>query len=55
MLHQLAKNQNWAKFAPVLGVASTIWLLWFFKPNEALFWAYINIPLYFFHQTEEHL
>jgi len=34
--------------------ASSIWLLWFFKPSEVLFWAYINIPLYLFHQTEEH-
>ena len=55
MLQQLSKNQNWAKIAPVLGVASAIWLFCFFKPTEALFWAYINIPLYFFHQTEEHL
>jgi hypothetical protein len=55
VLQQLSKNQNWAKIAPVLGVASAIWLFWFFKPTEALFWAYINIPLYFFHQTEEHL
>jgi len=54
MIHQLSKNQNWAKIAPVLGIASSIWLLWFFKPSEALFWAYINIPLYLFHQTEEH-
>ncbi len=54
MLQQLSKNQNWAKMAPVLGVASAIWLFWFFNPSEALFWAYINIPLYFFHQTEEH-
>lgn len=55
MIQQFSKNQNWAKLAPVLGVVSTLWLLWFFKPTEALFWAYINIPLYFFHQTEEHL
>jgi hypothetical protein len=54
MIQQLSKNQNWAKIAPVLGVASSIWLLWFFKPSEVLFWAYINIPLYLFHQTEEH-
>jgi len=54
MLQLLAKNQNWAKIAPVLGVVSTLWLFGFFKPTEALFWAYLNIPLYFFHQTEEH-
>jgi len=54
MIQQLAKNQNWAKITPVFGVLSTIWLLWFFKPTDVLFWAYVNIPLYFFHQTEEH-
>jgi len=54
LIQQLSKNQNWAKIAPVLGVASAIWLFLFFKPTEALFWAYINIPLYFIHQTEEH-
>jgi hypothetical protein len=54
MLQQIAKNQNWAKIAPVFGVVSTLWLFWFYKPTEVLFWAYINIPLYFFHQTEEH-
>ena len=54
MIQQLSRNQNWAKFAPVLGVATTVWLFWFFKPADVLFWAYINIPLYLFHQTEEH-
>ena len=54
MIRQFAKNQNWAKLAPLLGIISTLWLLLFFKPTEPLFWAYINIPLYFFHQTEEH-
>ncbi|MEA3313994.1 MAG: HXXEE domain-containing protein [Caldisericota bacterium] len=39
----------------MLGVISAIWLFWFFKPIELLFWAYVNIPLYFFYQTEEHL
>jgi len=54
MIQQLSKKQNWAKIAPILGVVSTIWLFLFFKPTEVLFWAFINIPLYFFHQTEEH-
>ena len=54
MIQQLSKNQNWAKIAPIFAIASSIWLLWFFKPSEILFWAYINIPLYLFHQTEEH-
>jgi hypothetical protein len=55
MIQQLSKNQNWAKIAPVLGVVSSIGLFLFFKPTQTLFWAFINIPLYFFHQTEEHL
>jgi hypothetical protein len=54
MLRQLLKNQNWAKITPLLGVVSAFWLFWFYKPTEALFWAYINIPLYLFHQAEEH-
>jgi len=54
MLQQLSKNQNWAKIAPVLGGISAIWLFLFFRPTQALFWAYVNIPLYLFHQTEEH-
>jgi len=54
MIQQLSKNQNWAKIAPVLGVISTILLFLFLKPTDVLFWAYINIPLYLFHQTEEH-
>jgi len=54
MIQQLSKNQNWAKLTPVLGVISAIWLFWFFKPTELLFWAYVNIPLYLFHQAEEH-
>ncbi len=55
MIQQLSKNQNWAKIAPILGAVTTIWLFLSFRPTEVLFWAYINIPLYFFHQTEEHL
>jgi hypothetical protein len=54
MIQQLSKNQNWAKIAPLLGVVTAALLFWFFKPSEVLFWAYINIPLYLFHQTEEH-
>ena len=54
MIQQFSKNQNWAKITPILGVVSTIWLFLFFKPTEVLFWAFINLPLYFFHQTEEH-
>ncbi|MCD6106829.1 MAG: HXXEE domain-containing protein [Caldisericaceae bacterium] len=55
MIKTLSKNQNWAKLAPVLGIITSILLITFFKPSQALFWALINIPLYLFHQTEEHL
>jgi len=54
MIQQLSKNQNWAKIAPLLGIVTAICLFLFFKPTDVLFWAYINIPLYLFHQTEEH-
>jgi hypothetical protein len=54
MIQQLSKNQNWAKIAPILGVIAAAGLFLFYKPMDALFWAYVNIPLYFFHQTEEH-
>ena len=54
MIRKLSENQNWAKMTPVLGIISLVWLFLFFNPTELLFWAYINIPLYLFHQTEEH-
>jgi hypothetical protein len=54
LFQQLAKNQNWAKITPVLGLLSLSWLFCFFSPQGALFWTYINIPLYLLHQTEEH-
>jgi hypothetical protein len=54
MLDKLSENQKWAKIAPMLGIISLVWLFWFFRPTEPLFWAYVNIPLYLFHQTEEH-
>lgn len=55
MIKTLSENQNWAKIAPILGIITGILLFAFFKPSESLFWALINIPLYLFHQTEEHL
>lgn len=55
MLKRFSKNQNWAKFAPFLGLISTFFLFRFFKPSQAIFWALVNIPMYLFHQTEEHL
>jgi len=54
MLQRISKDQNWAKLTPVLGILAATWLVLFFKPTEVLFWAYINIPLYLFHQAEEH-
>ncbi|MCM3746096.1 HXXEE domain-containing protein [Paenibacillus pasadenensis] len=54
MISILARNQNWAKAAPWLGLITTVLLFTFFQPSQALFWALINIPLYLFHQTEEH-
>lgn len=55
MIKKLAGNQNWAKAAPVLGVVTAFLLLVFTSPSQPIFWALVNIPLYFFHQTEEHL
>ncbi len=54
IIRTLSKNQNWAKGAPWLGLISAILLFVYFKPSEAMFWTLINIPLYLFHQTEEH-
>ena len=55
MIKRFSANQNWAKLAPFLGVLSTALLFFLFKPSQAMFWALVDIPLYFFHQTEEHL
>ena len=54
IIEKLSENQNWAKFAPWLGIFSAILLFIYFSPNQPIFWALINIPLYLFHQTEEH-
>ncbi len=54
MLDRFSKNQNWARLTPWLGAVSLLLLIWFFKPSDAEFWALINIPLYLFHQFEEH-
>lgn len=55
MIDKLAKNQNWAKAAPVMGIIAAAALLMLYRPTQAMFWALVNIPLYLFHQTEEHL
>jgi hypothetical protein len=54
MIQFLAKNQNWAKPTPIMGALALTLLFYSFNPSEPLFWALINIPLYLFHQTEEH-
>ena len=55
MVALLSRRQNWAKASPVLGIAVAVWLCMTFQPSQAIFWALVNIPLYLFHQTEEHL
>jgi len=54
VIERMARNQNWAKAAPYLGIAALVLLFVFFSPASLMFWALINIPLYLFHQTEEH-
>ena len=54
MIEKLSKDQNWAKLTPWLGIITLSILLIFFKTSNALFWALFNIPLYMFHQFEEH-
>jgi hypothetical protein len=54
MVKIFSKNQNWAKLAPWLGLITIVLLFWLVNPSEAMFWALVNIPLYLFHQTEEH-
>jgi hypothetical protein len=54
MIKKLAENQSWAKAAPWMGIISAVLLFVFFNPSQAMFWALVNIPLYLFHQTEEH-
>ena len=55
MVHFLSRRQNWAKASPLFGIASAVWLCMTFHPSQAIFWALVNIPLFLFHQTEEHL
>lgn len=54
MIRYLAQNQNWAKVTPLLGVIATITLFKYTNINEPIFWALVNIPMYLFHQMEEH-
>lgn len=54
MINFLARNQNWAKAAPWLAIITTYCLFKYFTVTDAMFWALVNIPLYLYHQTEEH-
>ncbi|ABO46560.1 hypothetical protein DR79_1242 [Francisella tularensis] len=54
MIDSLARNQNWAKVAPWAGIFFTVLLFANFFVYDPHFWGLINIPLYLFHQTEEH-
>ena len=55
MIKYLAKNQNWAKATPFMGIIATILLFLNYDIKEPMFWVLVNIPLYLFHQLEEHL
>jgi hypothetical protein len=37
-----------------MGIISLVILFLSYRPTDPVFWALINIPLYLFHQTEEH-
>ena len=54
MIMRLAYQQNWAKAAPWLGILTAFLLLLKIPMSNPLFWGLVNIPLYLFHQTEEH-
>lgn len=54
MINYLAKNQNWAKLAPWMAVVTTFLLFKNFTIDNSMFWSLLNIPLYLYHQTEEH-
>ena len=54
MVDYLAKGQNWAKITPWAGIIFLILLFSNFSVYDPHFWGLINIPLYLFHQTEEH-
>lgn len=55
MIQALSRHQNWAKVAPWLATLTTVLLFLAYQPTQVMFWALVNIPLYLFHQTEEHL
>lgn len=54
MIKRFAANQAWAKWCPLMGAIAVAALFTFSKWDQPVFWALCNIPLYLFHQTEEH-
>jgi len=54
IINSWAENQNWAKLCPGIGIITLALLFLLSNVKEPIFWALINIPLYLFHQTEEH-
>jgi hypothetical protein len=54
LINKLAEKQNWAKATPLLGIIFTCVILINFGFQDPMLYALINIPLYFFHQCEEH-
>jgi hypothetical protein len=54
MIKKIAENQNWAKITPWMGLVTAVLLFWQYTPGDLMFWALVNIPLYLFHQFEEH-
>ncbi|MFN8769534.1 MAG: HXXEE domain-containing protein [Neisseriaceae bacterium] len=49
-----ARKQNWAKLTPWLGIITFVLIFKYFNYKDVQFWALINIPLYLFHQMDEH-
>jgi hypothetical protein len=54
MIKRFAANQIWARLCPFMGIIAAIVLFSFSRWDQPIFWALCNIPLYLFHQTEEH-
>ncbi len=54
MIDYLARNQNCVKVASWAGIVFSVLLFANFSVYDTHFWGLISIPLYLFHQTEEH-
>jgi len=55
MIQTLSRHQNWAKASLWLAIVTMILLFRAYQPTQVMFWALVNIPMYLFHQSEEHL